>query len=90
MCIRDRLRSVEDQESAAILDIIHRDEIRHVATGQRWFEHLCEKKNLDPVLTFHKLVKHYFKGALRPPFNKISRDAAGMPPAFYDVETKSH
>ena len=86
----NKLRSVEDQESAAILDIIHRDEIRHVAIGQRWFDHLCDKQNLDPVLTFHNLVKHYFKGALRPPFNKSSRDAAGMPPAFYDVEAISH
>ena len=80
----EKLRAVEDQESAAILEIIHRDEIRHVAIGQKWFAYLCDKRKLDPVLTFQNLVQHYFKGKLRPPFNKISRDAAGMPAAYYE------
>ncbi len=82
----EKLRAVDDQKSAAILDIIHRDEILHVATGHRWFAYLCNSRDLDPVLTFHNLVRHYFKGKLRPPFNKISRDAAGMPSAFYDIK----
>jgi len=85
----EKLRSVDDEESAAILDVIHRDEIGHVAAGQRWFAYLCEKRNLEPVATFHGLVQRYFKGELKPPFNKKSRTAAGLPPAFYDVETNN-
>ena len=37
----EKLRAAEDDESADILEIIHRDEITHVAAGQRWFDYLC-------------------------------------------------
>ena len=36
----DKLRAVDDEESAAILDVIHKDEIGRIAAGQRWFAHL--------------------------------------------------
>jgi uncharacterized ferritin-like protein (DUF455 family) len=32
---------------------------------------------------FHALVKQYFHGALRPPFNEEKRADAGLPPDFY-------
>ena len=86
----EKLRAVDDEESAAILDVIHKDEIGHVAAGQRWFAHLCERRQLEPVSTFHDLVQRYFKGELKPPFNKKSRNAAGLPSAFYEIETHSH
>ena len=30
-----------------------------------------------------KLVRHYFKGGLKPPFNEEKRADAGLPPDFY-------
>ena len=47
--IRDKLNSVGDAESAAVLDIILADEIGHVAIGNRWFKHLCAQQGRDPV-----------------------------------------
>ena len=38
--IRARLVQAGDDASAAILDVILRDEIGHVAIGNRWFRHL--------------------------------------------------
>ena len=78
-----KLRKVEDHASADILEVIHNDEITHVAVGQRWFQYLCERMNLNPSKTFHALVRQYFNGQLKPPFNKDSRDAAGIPRSFY-------
>ena len=48
--IRDKLNSVGDAESAAVLDIILADEIGHVAIGNRWFKHLCAQQGRDPGL----------------------------------------
>ena len=41
--IRARLQQAGDHASAAILDVILRDEIGHVLIGNRWFRHLCEQ-----------------------------------------------
>ncbi len=79
----EKLRAAEDDESADILEIIHRDEITHVAAGQRWFHHLCECDGMDPPIAFQNYVRDYFKGELKPPFNDASRSAAGMPKSYY-------
>lgn len=78
-----KLEAVGDPESAAILRVIHDDEIGHVAAGRRWFEWLCARRKLDPVATFHSLVRRYHGGMLKPPFNTASRDAAGLREAYY-------
>ncbi len=80
----EKLRAAEDDESADILEIIHRDEITHVAAGQRWFDYMCNSRGIEPSATFKDLVRRYFKGDLKPPFNETSRAAAGMPKSFYD------
>lgn len=79
-----KLRNSEDHESADILDIIHRDEITHVAIGHRWFDHVCQEKGLAPADQFQKLVRQHYNGSLKPPFNRTSRDRAGLPAAFYE------
>lgn len=80
----EKLMVVEDPESAAILQAIHDDEISHVAAGRRWFEHLCAARGLDPVASFHNLVRRYFRGDLKPPFNTSSRAAAGLAADYYE------
>jgi uncharacterized ferritin-like protein (DUF455 family) len=80
----DKLRKVGDDRSADILQIIHDEEITHVAAGARWFRFLCERDGLEPAQTYAKLVRERFKGSLKPPFNRISRDAAGLPAEFYE------
>ena len=78
-----RLRSAGDDASADILEIIYRDEIGHVAVGKRWFDHVVRQKGGDPVSCWQALVRRYFKGGVKPPFNIEARDAAGFSAAFY-------
>lgn len=72
-----------DMQSAAILAIIYRDEKRHVAYGAKWFRFLCEREKLAPEPTFHALVRQYFRGPIKPPFNDKARAEAGLAPGFY-------
>tara|TARA_Y100001934_G_C11601029_1_gene427708 strand:- start:184 stop:489 length:306 start_codon:yes stop_codon:yes gene_type:complete len=80
----DKLTKAEDHESAAILDIIHRDEITHVAIGHKWFDHICQRNNHEPAEHFQNLVRRYYNGTLKRPFNRKSRDRAGLPVSFYE------
>lgn len=79
-----RLTGAGDHESAGVLQTIYTEEMHHVAAGARWFAHLCERRDEEPEAAFHRLVKLHFRGALKPPFNKPARDAAGLPSGFYE------
>ncbi len=72
-----------DVESATILDQIYRDEINHVRTGNFWFRRACESNDSSPAEAFQSLVRTYFRGDLRPPFNDLARAEAGIPAAWY-------
>ncbi len=72
-----------DTESAAALRVIYAEEVGHVAYGSKWFHFLCGRHELDPKETFHALVRRYFQGALKPPFNEAKRAEAGLPLDFY-------
>lgn len=65
------------------LNVIYAEEVAHVAYGSKWFNFLCGRDNLDPKDVFHDLVRKYFRGALKPPFNEEKRADAGLPPDFY-------
>ncbi|MBI1171223.1 DUF455 family protein [bacterium] len=65
------------------LQVIYAEEVAHVAYGSKWFNWLCGRDNLDPKAAFHDLVRRYFHGALKPPFNEEKRAEAGIPPDFY-------
>ena len=76
-----RKAGVADAVSA--LETIYAEEVGHVAYGSKWFHFLCGRHDLDPKDTFHGLVRRYFHGALKPPFNEEKRAEAGIPPDFY-------
>ncbi|CAH2926136.1 MAG: FIG00005326: uncharacterized protein [uncultured Paraburkholderia sp.] len=76
--IRARLQQAGDRQSAAILDVILRDEIGHVLIGNRWFRHLCEEGGLDPHATYTRLADQYHAPKLRGPFNFEARRDAGF------------
>ncbi len=78
-----RLNRFGDAPSAAVLQVIYDDEIGHVATGLRWFTWLCTARGAEPVATYQQLVRRHFKGALKPPFNRGGRDAAGLAEHYY-------
>lgn len=76
--IKARLLDNGDEKGAALLDIILRDEIGHVAIGNRWFHYHCEQRDLEPILTFNGLIDEYMGGPLRPPFHIEARREAGF------------
>lgn len=79
----ESLRRTGDEASARILDIIYRDEKRHVAFGAHWFRFLCQREGRPIEATFHTLVRTHFRGSIKPPFNDRARAEAGLTPGFY-------
>lgn len=76
--LRAKLQQAGDVAAAAILDIILRDEIGHVAVGNRWFRFLCRQSHIDPVATQEELASRHGAPRLRGPFNLEARRAAGF------------
>ena len=76
--IMERLRRAGDGRTADLLAIILRDEIGHVATGTRWFRHLCAERGLDPEPTYFGLLEGFLRGELRCPLHLDARRAAGF------------
>jgi uncharacterized ferritin-like protein (DUF455 family) len=76
--IRAKVAQAGDHAAAEILDIILRDEIGHVAIGNRWYDFLCRQRSLDPVSTYATLASLHQAPALRGPFNLDARRAAGF------------
>ncbi len=72
-----------DAQSVSALEVIYAEEVSHVAYGSKWFHFLCGRHDTDPKVAFHDLVRRYFHGALKPPFNEEKRAEAGIPPDFY-------
>ncbi len=86
--LQQRLRSAGDEASASVLDIILRDEVGHVAIGNRWFDHLCLQRALDPTETFLTLCREHGIKTPQPPFNTAARVAAGFSPEELEVFSK--
>jgi uncharacterized ferritin-like protein (DUF455 family) len=76
--LQDKLRRAGDLEAVAILDIILRDEIGHVAIGNHWYRWLCERDGIDAESHYPVLVAKYQAPRLRAPFNLGARREAGF------------
>lgn len=76
--IRNKLAGAGDADSAAIIDIILRDEIGHVAIGNHWFKQQCALADKEPVACYAELALRYDAPRLRGPFNLEARRAAGF------------
>ena len=74
----NRLRAVNDLDTIKILEVILEEEVRHVEIGSHWFRICCDQRGLDPESTFLELLKEYFNGPLRGPFNISARMQAGF------------
>ncbi len=73
-----KLARAGDARAVAILDIILRDEIGHVAIGNHWYRWLCARDGLDPHAHYQVLTQRHQAPRLRPPFNDAARSAAGF------------
>jgi uncharacterized ferritin-like protein (DUF455 family) len=74
----ERLRQHGDERTVAVLEIILREEVAHVAAGTRWYHHCCERDGIEPVDTFFRLIRDYMGVDLRGPFNRRARLDAGF------------
>ncbi len=79
----DIFRKHGETQALAALEVIYAEEVAHVAYGSKWFNWLCGRDGTDPKEVFHGLVRRYFHGQLKPPFNEEKRADAGLPPDFY-------
>lgn len=88
--VRAKLLRAGDVESAAVIDTILRDEIGHVAIGNRWYRWLCRARGLDSAQAFDDIALRYGAPRLRGPFNLEARRAAGFEPAEIEALVSKH
>jgi uncharacterized ferritin-like protein (DUF455 family) len=74
----ERLRQLGDLRTIAILEVILREEVAHVAAGTRWYRWCCQRDGVEPVETFFSLLREYMGVSLRGPFNLPARREAGF------------
>lgn len=85
-----RFAAAGDLATVSILERILKDEVRHVAAGVRWFSHACAIRGDSPSKAWPDLVRTYFRGELKPPFNDSARAAAGLTTEFYAAVAQAH
>jgi uncharacterized ferritin-like protein (DUF455 family) len=76
--MQDKLRRAGDERAVAILDVLLRDEVGHVAIGNRWYRWLCERDGLDALAHHALLAERHGAPRARPPFNLAARQRAGF------------
>lgn len=85
--IQNKLRAVGTPDALAacdILDVILRDEIGHVAIGDRWFRQQCAARGLEPEATYLQLIDDFRAPRPQPPLHIEARRAAGFSAAELD------
>ncbi|HMM84313.1 ferritin-like domain-containing protein [Azohydromonas sp.] len=76
--IQRKLARAGDARAVEILDVILRDEVGHVAIGNRWYRWTCARDALDPLAHDALLAERHAAPRLKPPFNLDARRAAGF------------
>ncbi len=73
-----KLTALGDTDTVAVLGVILREEVAHVAAGSRWYRWYCERAGIEPRARFRELLAEYAHGYLRGPFNIEARLLAGF------------
>ena len=76
--MRAKFARAGDARAVEILDVILRDEVGHVAVGNRWYRWLCAREGLDPQAHYAVLAARHGAPRLKGPFNLAARRAAGF------------
>lgn len=76
--MQQQLARAGDEAAVRILDVILRDEIGHVAIGNRWYRWACEARGLEALAHAERLAAEYKAPRARAPFNLEARRAAGF------------
>lgn len=78
--LQKKLGQAGDQRAVEILTVILRDEIGHVAIGNRWYRWACVRDGVDPNTDFPALCARYHAPRPRKPLNLGARALAGFTP----------
>jgi uncharacterized ferritin-like protein (DUF455 family) len=76
--MQKKLAQAGDETAVRILGVILRDEVGHVAIGNRWYRWLCARDGLDPVAHDAVLAARHGAPVPKGPFNLEARAAAGF------------
>jgi len=76
--IQRKLARAGDARAVEILALILRDEVGHVAIGNRWYRWACARAGLDPLAHYALLAARHGAPRPKPPFNLEARRAAGF------------
>ncbi len=75
-----KLAQAGDHAAVAVLEVILRDEVGHVAIGNHWYRWCCERGGLDPLTHYDSLALRYHAPRAIGPFNLEARARAGFTP----------
>lgn len=78
--IMEKLRAIGDGKSIEILELILREEIGHVALGDRWFREMCARRGLDAERSYLELIDAFDAPYPQPPLHEAARLEAGFSP----------
>lgn len=73
-----KFENIGDSRAVEILHIILEEEKGHVDIGNRWFNFMCNQRNVEPLATFKQLIAKHIKGQIKPPFAREARLEAGF------------
>jgi len=73
-----KLETIGDTASVKVLERILEEEVGHVALGSKWFQWLCDQRDLEAEETYFSLIEQHLKGQVRGPFNLELRAQAGF------------
>jgi uncharacterized ferritin-like protein (DUF455 family) len=79
--LQKKLGAAGDARAVEILDVILRDEVGHVAIGNRWYAWACARDGVDPETDFAALCQTHQAPRPRKPLNMAARALAGFTPA---------
>jgi len=76
--IQKKLSDNGDANAATLLDVIFRDEVGHVAVGDRWFRYVCKQRGVNAEQTYQELLQYHKDAQPHPPIHHAARIAAGF------------
>lgn len=87
--VRAKFVAIGDVESASAVDTILREEIGHVAIGNRWYRFLCALRGLNPEAAYREAAQRCRAPRQRGPFNVSARLQAGFSAEEVDALQKT-
>ncbi len=73
-----RFRSIKDDDTVSILELILKEEIGHVNFGSKWFHYMCQKNNYNPEEKFMEIADEFLPVSKTKNINYKARLLAGF------------